>query len=69
MITAPATAADFARWEALAKAMSVEALIYTVRDCSRAAAAMEGWNPNREGYYRDQGATYYQELQRRRRSR
>lgn len=67
MITAHATAADFRRWEEMAKGMDTAALIYTVRDCRGAAAAMQGWNPNREGFYRDQGATYQQELDRRRR--
>ena len=66
MITAHATADDFSRWAELAKGMTTCSLQYTVRDCSQAAAAMEGWNPNREGFYRDQMATYQQELDRRR---
>jgi len=67
MITAHATAADFARWEAMARGMDAAALLYTIKDCREAAAAMRGWNPNREGFYLDQGSTYAQELARRRR--
>jgi len=67
MITAHATAADFTRWAELAKGMTTASLLYTIKDCREAAAAMSGWNPNREGFYRDQGATYQQELDRRRR--
>lgn len=66
MITAHATPADFSRWAELAKGMTDASLLYTIKDCREAAAAMRGWNPNREGFYLDQGATYAQELARRR---
>lgn len=56
-----ATAADFAFWETQAKAMSDSALIFTIKDCFKAAKAMEGWNPVKEGFYRDQGCTYHKE--------
>jgi hypothetical protein len=56
-----ATAADFSRWEEQAKSMTNSALYYTVKDCFAAARAMQGWNPVKEGYYRDQGCTYHKE--------
>jgi hypothetical protein len=63
-----ATAEDFATWEARAKTMSVAELLYTVRDCQQAEAAMRGWNPVKEGFYSDQACTYGMELTRRRRA-
>ena len=63
-----ATAADFSRWEARAKAMTMAELLYTVRDCQQAEAAMRGWNPIKEGFYSDQASTYGMELTRRRRA-
>jgi hypothetical protein len=68
MITEYATPEDFTAWEARAKTMTVAALLYTVRDCQQAEAAMRGWNPIKEGYYSDQASTYGMELTRRRRS-
>lgn len=67
MLNEYATPADFARWEAQAKTMTVAQLLYTVRDCQQAEAAMRGWNPVKEGYYSDQASTYGMELTRRRR--
>ena len=64
-MTEYATPADFANWEAKAKAMTVACLAYTVKDCQQAEAAMRGWNPIKEGYYSDQAATYGMELTRR----
>lgn len=61
-----ATPADFAKWEAQAKAMSIQALLYSVRDCQQAEAAMRGWNPIKEGFYSDQASTFGMELTRRR---
>ena len=66
-MTEYATPADFANWEAKAKAMTVACLAYTVKDCQQAEQAMRGWNPIKEGYYSDQAATYGMELTRRRR--
>jgi hypothetical protein len=63
-----ATAADFAAWEAKAKTMTVAELLWTVKDCQQAEAAMRGWNPVKEGYYSDQACTYGMELTRRRRA-
>lgn len=68
MITAAATPADFATWEARAKTMSVAELLYTVKDCQEAAEAMKGFNPDREGFYIDQACTYGMELTRRQRA-
>lgn len=69
MITAAATATDFQAWETRALTMTDAELLYTVRDCQKAAEAMKGFNPDREGYYIDQACTYGMELTRRRRSR
>ncbi len=63
-----ATAADFTAWETKAKTMSVAELLYTVRDCQAAEAAMRGWNPVKEGFYSDQACTYGMELTRRQRA-
>jgi hypothetical protein len=63
-----ATAADFANWANRAKSMTSAELLYTVNDCQRAAKAMRGWNPVKEGFYVDQACTYGMELTRRRRS-
>ena len=65
MIT-PATAADFARWEAKAKAMTDAELLYSARDARAAAEAMRGWNPVAEGRYDDEAFTYGDEIRRRR---
>ena len=66
MITAHASAADFTRWEEMARNMTTAGLLYTIRDCRQAAESMRGWNPIREGFYMDQCGTYAQELARRR---
>ena len=68
MSTEYATAADFATWEAKAKTMTVAELLYTVKDCQQAEAAMRGWNPIKEGFYSDQACTYGMELTRRQRA-
>ena len=65
MIANPATAQDFAKWEREAKRLSLDSLRYVINDCHEAARAMRGWNPEREGYYLDQGSTYGQELTKR----
>lgn len=65
MPTEYATASDFSRWAELAAGMDSAALHYTIADCRAAAEAMEGWNPIKEGYYRDQLATYAMERSRR----
>lgn len=62
MIQDHATPEHFARWESHAKTLDQYSLRYIVSDCKQAAAAMHGWNPNREGYYLDQAATYGMEL-------
>jgi hypothetical protein len=63
-----ATVEDFNLWADRAQKMSVSALLFTVHDCSQAAAAMRGWNPIREGFYLDQAAAYAMELIRRKRA-
>ena len=65
MIATAATAADFTTWGERAKSMTVAALLYTVNDCHKAAEAMRGWNPIKEGFYMDQASTYGMELNRR----
>ena len=57
-----ATPQDFTAWEARAKTMTVAELLYTVKDCQQAEAAMRGWNPIKEGFYSDQASTYGMEL-------
>jgi hypothetical protein len=64
--TGQARAEDFALWEELAKSMHVSSLAHAIKDCRRAAEAMRGHNPEREGYYIDQALTFGQELIRRR---
>ena len=63
---APATAADFTRWEAKARSMTTAELLYSARDARQAEAAMRGWNPIAEGRYSDEASTYGDELRRRR---
>ena len=65
MITAAATADDFQRWEIQARAMDSVSLHFTIADCKRAAEAMRGWNPSREGYYIDQMLTFADERRKR----
>jgi len=65
VIANPATAQDFAKWEREAKRLSLDSLRYVINDCQEAARAMHGWNPEREGYYIDQGSTFGQELTKR----
>jgi hypothetical protein len=65
MIANYATAADFAAWEARAKAMTIEELLYSARDARQAAEAMRGWNPIAEGRYDDEAHTYGDEIRRR----
>ena len=65
MISNPATAQDFAKWEREAKRLSIDSLRYVINDCQMAARAMRGWNPEREGYYLDQASTFGQELTKR----
>jgi hypothetical protein len=67
MLTEYATPEDFTAWETRAKTMTVAELLFTVRDCQQAEAAMRGWNPIKEGFYSDQASTYGMELTRRRR--
>lgn len=64
----PATVEDFNLWADRAQKMSDSALLFTIQDCSQAAAAMRGWNPIREGFYLDQASQYAIELIRRRRT-
>lgn len=66
MITAPATAQDFARWEKQARSYTDSELVFAIDDCIAAADAMATHpGPNREGYYRDQASTFRAELTRR----
>lgn len=67
MITEHATPEHFDRWESHARTLDRYSLQYVITDCHRAAEAMRGWNPAREGYYLDQAATYGMELTRRNR--
>lgn len=66
MISSPATANDFNKWESQAQKLSVHSLLYVIEDCKKAANAMRGWNPIREGFYADQAHTFSRELNKRR---
>lgn len=65
MITAHATEADFDKWREHAESCDSVSLHHIISDCRRAAEAMKGWNPSREGYYIDQMCTYADERRRR----
>ena len=52
-------------WADHAKNCTDDELAYIVRDCREAQVAMQGWNPEREGYYSDQAATYQMEVMKR----
>ena len=67
MICDHATPEHFARWESHAQTLDRYSLRYVIADSNKAADAMRGWNPAREGYYRDQAMTYGMELTRRNR--
>jgi hypothetical protein len=69
MIRQTASATDFAKWEAQAREMDEAGLFYALNDCRKAAEAMKGWNPEREGYYADQAFTFADEIRRRRNER
>jgi len=56
----------WATWEKLAKRATNSELTHIVKDCREAEIAMRGWNPEKEGYYSDQAATYQMEIIRRR---
>ena len=64
-IMSGATAQDFAKWEAHAKSVDQDALVFIIQDCRNAREAMKGWNPEKENFYADQGMTYSDELRRR----
>jgi len=52
----------WSKWEAQAKAADFDALVYIVADCRKASQAMKGWNPEKEGFYSDQAATFQKEI-------
>lgn len=52
-------------WEAQAKAKTIDELEFAIRDCRQAEQAMRGWNPEKEGWYSDQAATFSDELRKR----
>jgi hypothetical protein len=63
----PATAADFARWEEKAKSLPDAFLLSAIRDCMAASKAMAGFDPIAEAWYADEGFTYIDEMNRRKR--
>lgn len=65
MICNHATSQDFATWAAHAATLTVDALTHIITDCREAEKAMSGWNPEREGFYSDQAATYADERRKR----
>ena len=60
-----ATAENFKLWSRHAKTLDLDGLRYVIRDCEKAALAMNGWNEERELFYLDQSFTYLDELWRR----
>lgn len=59
------TATPWTEWETKAKSSTDEELTFIVADCRAAELAMRGWNPEREGFYSDQAATFQMEIIRR----
>jgi len=55
----------FTAKEIKAKSMTVSELHYAIQDCNRAADAMRGCDPEREGWYSDERSVYAMELRRR----
>ena len=51
--------------EARVRAMSDEALAYSIKDCIEARDASKGWNPENECYYQDEASVYSMEQRRR----
>lgn len=66
-MTAHATAADFTRWEEMADSMNAAQLHYAATDCFQTAQNWRGVDSVVEGYYLDQGCTFADALNRRRR--
>jgi hypothetical protein len=62
----PATADDFTRWEAKAKELPIASLLWSERDALKASQNLDGHDPARAGYYRDEALTYRSEINRRR---
>lgn len=60
-----ATAADFTRWEEMAKTMTMAELRWACLDCFRTATNWRGFDAVVEGFYIDQGCTYGDEIRRR----
>ena len=56
-----ATAADFNKWEGIAKKCDITELNFIIKDCREAQSAMQGWNPEKE----NQRMTFSDELRRR----
>jgi hypothetical protein len=59
------TCTPWTEWENKAKSSTDDALAFIVADCRKAAEAMRGWNPEKEGFYSDQAATFQMEVNRR----
>ena len=55
----------WAAWEANAKICDEGQLKFIIADCRKAQQAMQGHNPEKEGFYSDQAATYSDELRKR----
>lgn len=61
----PATPADFARWEELAREMSSGQLRFAIDDCAAAERAVDKHDDIAAGRYADQRMTFETELARR----
>ncbi len=62
MMNRPATAEDFTRWNERALTMTTDALRWSITDALAASQAVDGHDPIRAGYYRDEALTYQSEL-------
>jgi len=62
MMNRPATAEDFTRWSERAVTMTTESLRWSIGDALAASRAIDGHDPVRSGYYRDEALTYQSEL-------
>ncbi len=61
-----ATAADFVKWAEKAKTMTDAELVWSTRDAFQASRLLDKVDGTRAGYYADEGHTYNQELNNRR---
>lgn len=52
----------FSNWTKKAAGMTLDGLVYSIKDCREAAEAVRGHDPIAEGRYMDEMAAYVSEL-------